>query len=188
VNGPSFHGGDSEAERFASLVGVHYEPLYRAAYRLTRSAHDAEDLVQEVCARAYPRLSELASLEKPRAWLMRVLYRLYIDSSRRYERGHVSPLAEDDRYVSGEPGPLEETDRALARRRLARAWQRLQPEQRVLLAMHDVEGHTLAEIQAATGLKEGTIKSRLHRARVRLGRLLQRDAGGFARVGAGEAE
>jgi DNA-directed RNA polymerase specialized sigma24 family protein len=43
-----------------------------------------------------------------------------------------------------------------------------------LLALHDVEGYTLVEIHSLTGLKEGTIKSRLHRARVRLGRLLQR--------------
>jgi RNA polymerase sigma-70 factor (ECF subfamily) len=51
----------------------------------------------------------------------------------------------------------------------------LNHEQRLLLALHDVEGHSLAEIHALTGIKDGTIKSRLHRARVRLGRLLQRD-------------
>jgi RNA polymerase sigma-70 factor (ECF subfamily) len=53
----------------------------------------------------------------------------------------------------------------------------MNPEQRLLLVLHDVEGYSLAEIQSLTGLKEGTIKSRLHRARVRLGRLLQRDQG-----------
>jgi RNA polymerase sigma-70 factor (ECF subfamily) len=51
----------------------------------------------------------------------------------------------------------------------------LNDEQRLLLALHDVEGYSLAEIHSLTGLKDGTIKSKLHRARVRLGRLLTRD-------------
>jgi DNA-directed RNA polymerase specialized sigma24 family protein len=42
--------------------------------------------------------------------------------------------------------------------------------------MHDVEGYSLAELRDLTGLKDGTLKSRLHRARVRLGKLLQREA------------
>jgi RNA polymerase sigma-70 factor (ECF subfamily) len=45
----------------------------------------------------------------------------------------------------------------------------------VLLALHDIEGYSLADLQEITGLKEGTLKSRLHRARVRLGKLLQRE-------------
>ena len=69
----------------------------------------------------------------------------------------------------------EEADRALYRWRIEDEWQHLNEEQRLLLALHDVEGYSLAEIHALTGLKDGTIKSKLHRARVRLGRLLQRD-------------
>ena len=169
------HGGDSEAGRFAKLVRQHYASLYRAAYRLTRSAADAEDLVQEVCTRAYPRFGEIEGLEQPRGWLFRVLYRLYIDSRRRYERTNVRAIADGEDFVSDEPGPAEEADRALDRFRLEVAWQHLNSEQRLLLALHDVEGYTLAEVQSLTGLKEGTIKSRLHRARVRLGRLLRRE-------------
>jgi RNA polymerase sigma factor (sigma-70 family) len=168
-------GGESESDRFASFIRQHYQALYRAAYRLTRSAVDAEDLVQEVCVRAYPRFAEVAGLEQPRGWLLRVLYRLFVDLRRRYERTHVRPINEDEEFVSAEPGPAEEADRALARWRVEAAWQHLNQEQRLLLALHDMEGHSLGEIHALTGIKEGTIKSRLHRARVRLGRLLQRD-------------
>ena len=79
-------GGGSGSDAFTTLVRQHYQTLYRAAYRLTRSAVDAEDLVQEVCARAYPRIGEITRLEQPRGWLLRVLYRLFIDLRRRYER------------------------------------------------------------------------------------------------------
>jgi RNA polymerase sigma factor (sigma-70 family) len=178
-------GGESESDRFATLVRQHYQALYGAAYRLTRSTADAEDLVQEVCVRAYPRLAEIELLEQPRGWLLRVLYRLFIDSRRRYERNHVRAIGDDEDFVGEEPGPPEEAERALQRWRVEEAWRHLSTEHRALLALHDIEGYTLDEIRSLTGLKEGTIKSRLHRARVKLGRLLQRGecAGPRARAG-----
>jgi RNA polymerase sigma factor (sigma-70 family) len=164
----------SDSDRFAELVEPHYPALYRVAYRLTRSTHDAEDLAQETCVRAFSRLDVLERLELPRGWLLRVLYRLFVDASRRYERKHVDSLdGFDDVLVSEQPGPAEEADRALDRERLDIAWRYLDEEQQALLALHDIEGHSLAELREITGLKEGTLKSRLHRARVRLGKLLQ---------------
>jgi len=169
------HGGESEQERFATLIRQHYRVLYRAAYRLTRSVVDAEDLVQEVCVRAYPRLREIEGLDQPRSWLLRVLYRLFVDLHRRYERTNVRAIGEEEEFASAEPSPPEEAERALDRWRIEDAWRHLNKEQRLLLVLHDVEGYSLAEIHSLTGMKDGTIKSRLHRARVRLGRLLQRD-------------
>lgn len=167
----------SAVERFAALVEPHYEVLYRAAYRLTRSSHDAEDLAQEVCVRAYPRLADLELLDQPRAWLLRVMYRVFVDWTRRYERTHVESMETVDlsAHESPEPGPAELVDLLLDGRHLDSAWLKLDREQRGLLAMHDVEGYTLAELRGITGLKEGTLKSRLHRARVRLGKLLRRE-------------
>jgi RNA polymerase sigma-70 factor (ECF subfamily) len=170
-------GGVSAAQRFETLVRPHYGVVYRAAYRLTRSIHDAEDLVQEVCVRAYPRLEELSGLDNVRGWLLCVMQRLYIDGVRRYERSHVEAFdaALEETLVSDVPGVVEQVDAVLRRQRLDRAWQRLAREQRVLLALHDIEGYSLAELTEITGLKEGTLKSRLHRARVKLGKLLQRE-------------
>jgi RNA polymerase sigma factor (sigma-70 family) len=172
-------GGKSSRERFETLVRPHYMTLYRIAYRLTRSSHDAEDLVQEVCVRAYGRLDEMAGLDNPRAWLICVLRRLFIDQTRRYERANVDSLetVDADRLVSDLPGLLEEAEQAARRQWLDRAWRRLDPEQRSLLALHDVEGYSLAEINEITGLKQGTLKSRLHRARVKLGRYLRHEEG-----------
>lgn len=170
-------GRKSAAERFEALMRQHYEPLYRVAYRFTRSVPDSEDLVQEVCVRAFPRLADLEALDQPRHWLMRVLYRLVIDASRRYERRNVDSLelVDASALASHERGPADEADAARNRELLDRAWQHLDGDQRMLLSMHDIEGYTLAELHAATGLKEGTLKSRLHRARVRLGKLLRHE-------------
>ena len=183
-------GGRSAAQRFEALVRPHYAVLYRTAYRLTRSVHDAEDLVQEVCVRAYPRLDELAQLDNPRAWLTCVMQRVFIDSTRRYERSHVESLetTRQESLVSEAPGLAEQTDEAQKSRRLDQAWQRLDKDQRALLALHDIEGYSLAELTDMTGLKEGTLKSRLHRARVKLGKLLRyEEMAAVARAEAGAA-
>jgi RNA polymerase sigma-70 factor (ECF subfamily) len=170
-------GGRSAAQRFEALVRPHYTVLYRTAYRLTRSVHDAEDLVQEVCVRVYPRLDELAQLDNPRAWLLCVMQRMFIDLTRRYERAHVESIetTRQESLVSQAPGLAEQTDEALQSRRLDQAWRRLDRDQRALLALHDIEGYSLAELTEMTGLKEGTLKSRLHRARVKLGKLLRHE-------------
>ncbi len=168
-------GGKPTVERFEALIGRHYALLYRTAYRFTRSVHDAEDLVQEVCVRAYARLDELERLEQPHSWLLCVMRRLFIDQLRRFDRKHVESIEVHDSagFVAEEPGPSEQTESALWERKLDRAWKRLGEDQRALLALHDVEGYTLAEMMEMTGLKEGTLKSRLHRARSRLGKLLR---------------
>ncbi len=169
-------GGKPDTERFEALIGRHYALLYRAAYRFTRSVHDAEDLVQEVCVRAFPRLDELETLDQPHSWLLCVMRRLFIDQQRRFDRSHVDSMESHDAsvFASDAPGPVEEVEKALRARQLDQAWRGLDRDQRALLALHDVEGYSLAEITSMTGLKEGTLKSRLHRARVKLGKLIER--------------
>lgn len=170
----------ARADRFAAFIAPHYDVLFRTAYRFTRSVEDAEDLVQEVCVRAYPELERLVGLERPRAWLIHVMRRLFIDQTRRYERRHVESMdaREGEPYASELPGPLERTERALESEQLERAWRHLDRDQQSLLALHEVEGYSLAELAEFTGMKQGTLKSRLHRARVKLGRLLAREQGG----------
>lgn len=168
-------GGRGSAQRFEALIRSHYGVLFRMAFRLTRSVPDAEDLVQEVCVRAYPRLEEILELEQPRAWFILVMRRIFIDGTRRYERVNVQSLetTDQDSLASDLAGPAEEAERSSEGERLDRAWRRLDKDQRGLLALHDIEGYSLAELVQMTGIKEGTLKSRLHRARVKLGRLLK---------------
>lgn len=171
-------GQRSQANPFESLLRPHYDMLYRLAFYWTRSAEDAEDLVQDVCVRALPRLAELESLDKPESWLTRVMYRRFIDLTRRHERRRVEPL--DDAKLSvlcaDTPTPDESAERDELSARLDRAWQRIDREKRTLVAMHDLEGYTLAELTEMTGIKEGTLKSRLHRTRAQLGRMLEAEA------------
>jgi len=168
-------GSGGYHRQFESLVRSNYDTLYRVAYRFTRSEQDAEDLVQETLARAYRNIEKVVGLNNPRTWLLCVERRLFIDQTRRHDWHNVSSLEEanEREMSSSEPGPAEATEAEMIAQRIEKSWQKLGKEESSLLALHDIEGYSLSELQEITGLKIGTLKSRLHRARVKLGRLLR---------------
>lgn len=149
---------------------------------MTLSAHDAEDLVQDVCVKAFERLEEFETIEYPRAWLLKMMYNRFIDNKRRTSRSPVDIA--DTGAASDEPEllaasnikPDELVDREQNVERVLRAMQCLDADHCALVAMHDVEGLSIDELCKMTGMPAGTIKSRLHRTRVKLGRLLSNDA------------
>jgi RNA polymerase sigma-70 factor, ECF subfamily len=164
-------------QRFASLVQPHFAALYRAAMRLTRRRADAEDLVQEVCLRACSRLDDLGAVTSSRAWLMRALYHLFIDATRRKRRQSSISLPGDDAAgapPSEEAGPERLAEAGRMHERLAAVWERLDAEQRALLSLH-AEGHDLEELAAIFAVNKNALSARLHRARQRLAKLLAAD-------------
>lgn len=183
-SGVSFAARRAQA-RFEELLRPHLDHLYRLAYRFTGTADRAEDLIQDLLVRVYPRCEELAHLDKPRPWLARVLYRLFVDQRRRETRAPVvsmnaGPISEegDESGEPGEwmadsaPGPEMELEMKLDRERLLQAWEALNPDHRALIALFEVEGYTLEELEEMLEVNRGTLKSRLHRARAQLTQLL----------------
>jgi RNA polymerase sigma-70 factor (ECF subfamily) len=172
----------SDAVEFERLLREHVPALYRSAYRWTGAVDRAEDLVQQLLVRLYPRLAELRALDQLRPWALRVMYRIFVDQLRRERASPVQfgadPVAsddlpaEDDAWVDPGPGPPELTDREVTQERLLRAWERLGEEHRMVLSMHDIEDYTLPELARIMDIPLGTLKSRLHRARARLRELL----------------
>lgn len=156
----------------------HFDALYGAARRMTLSIDDAEDLVQETCIKAYERLEELANLEFPRAWLLRVMYHQFVDDFRRAGRTPVdrsqtgTESGEPDELASGTEGPEEIVDRTQKVERILYAMQLLSGNQCALVAMHDIEDISVEELSELTGMPQSTVRSQLHRTRKKLGRLL----------------
>ena len=168
-------------ERFEAVVKPHFEALYGAARRMTLSYHDAEDLVQEVCIKAFAHVDRLEAMEFPLAWLLKVMYNVFVDGKRREARSAIDEAAgqdcgELDDVDSGEASQDELIDRSQNIERVLNAMRFLDPDQCALVAMHDIEGVSVAELSSLTGLPAGTIKSQLHRTRRKLGRLLSNDA------------
>ena len=166
-------------EAFAELVRPHLSKLYRLAYRLTGSQHDAEDLVQDVLVKVYARRDELTSIRELSPWLGRVIYNQFIDDKRRYGRTPLKLVGSDadveDLAATENGSPANAASLAEARGRIIEALEKITEEQRVVLVLHDVEGYKFKEIHELTGVPVGTLKSRLSRARARLRVLLEKD-------------
>lgn len=159
--------------QFEALLRPHLERLYRLAFRFTGSREDAEDLVQELCVRVFPKLAQLQTLDQPGPWLARALHNLFVDEVRRQGHSPVEAVDELPEVASDDPGPEDQVLRELTLERLEAALARLSPEQRAVVAWHDIEGYTLEELANSRDLPLGTLKSRLHRGREALKRLLR---------------
>src|SRR5215510_12241351 len=88
---------------FDDLMRPQVEYLYRLAWRFTANVADAEDLVQDVLLKLFPRTQEMLAIQKLRLWLARVLYHQYVDSVRQRARSPALVVVESDE----EDNPLD---------------------------------------------------------------------------------
>ncbi len=172
---------DRAQQTFEKLVRPHFDRLYRLAWRLAGSKAEAEDLFQEVLIKAFGKLDDLVEIDSPGPWLCRVMYNLFIDERRRYSRQRMRVVGEGELGAEGLAAFAGNEDVEADQQRFERlqlldkAILQLSDEHRVVVLLHDTEGYKLKEIQELMGLAEGTVKSRLHRARARLREILEDD-------------
>ncbi|MFZ5758932.1 MAG: RNA polymerase sigma factor [Thermodesulfobacteriota bacterium] len=169
---------------FETILSTHLTKLHRVAYRLTRRAEDAEDLVHDVIVKLYPKRDEICRLEKPGPWLVKVLYRTFIDQRRRAGRSPLSLVLHEndndgstllDQVATEENNPERLSENSQLRDKLLAAIHSLNPDQQHLCILHDMEGYTLAELEEILETPIGTLKSRLHRARANLRKFLEQE-------------
>ena len=174
-------------QQLLALVGPHLATLYRVAWRLVRNATDAQDLVQDTCVAACNNLAALAAADSPLRWLLRVQQNRFIDEHRRRGRSPLVSVEETDEaaeVASDLPDPERIVQQFQDLKQLEQAFLQLDPVQRVLLALR-AEEYELAEIEAVTGMSRSVLSVRLHRARLRLARILadmHREAGGIRHI------
>ena len=181
---PFFNRSASQGQRFDALVRPHAAALYRFAFRLLRDRADAEDLVQDVLVKLYPRTGEIADIRDLKPWLLRVVYHQFVDMLRKRRR---SAVTVSDMNALELVDPAQEPDHRLgvARdvQRIRDAVGRLNRDQQLLVGLHLIDGHTLEEIADVLDVPLGTLKSRLHRTRAQLKKNLQPEPfGPFERV------
>jgi len=145
--------------------------IYNLAARMAGNPADAEELVQEVFMLAYRKLDGFKGESALGTWLYRIAVNLCVDHlrSRQTRMGRVTDPLEDDEgqlrpIASGPPAEPQ----AVARLDLDRAIEKLPASYRAAFVLHDVEGLEHREVGALLGIAEGTSKSLLHKARMRL--------------------
>jgi RNA polymerase sigma-70 factor (ECF subfamily) len=160
--------GDQEA--FAAVIR-HYDPGLRAlAYRLLGDPHRMDDALQEAYVKACRALPRFRGDSKLGTWLYRIAYNACLDELGRSRRVAHLPLDEhrEQPGLSSDPG-----DVAARRHDLATALAALPLEERAAVLLVDAQGFDYREAARVLGVPEGTIGSRLSRARVTLRRALE---------------
>ncbi|MDR3201862.1 MAG: RNA polymerase sigma factor SigE [Bifidobacteriaceae bacterium] len=151
-----------------AIVRANGARVYGLAYRLTGNVHDAEDLTQETFVRVF---RSMASYQPGSfdGWIHRITVNLFLDMVRRSSRLHIAPLGEEAARLSDR---MASPERQFEFRNLDTdvqdALDCLTPEFRVAVVLCDIEGFTYEEIAGTLGVKIGTVRSRIHRARTQL--------------------
>lgn len=151
----------TQSNRLEDVIPAYENTLYRAALAILGDPQEAEDVVQEAFLRLWEKDPEFESPAHQRSWLLKVTVNGCKSRLRAPWRRRTAPLLES--YPAADP---EE-------QAVLEVIQSLPPKDRAALHLYYYEGYQTAEIAAMTGWREGTVRSRLARARDKLRELLK---------------
>lgn len=176
---------DRDERAFRELLELHRDRVYNITFRMLGNRAEAEDVAQEVFISVFKTIDHFREESKFSTWLYRVAVNhcknriKYL--ARRHDRDR-DELDENTQHangaVTGMPVRAAQPDRALEGAQMERLLQEaignLDDDHRIVVVLRDVEDLSIEEICEITGLPDGTVKSRLHRARLALRKKLQR--------------
>jgi RNA polymerase sigma-70 factor (ECF subfamily) len=165
---------------FGLLVRRYQDRLYHSVYRLVDNPDDALDVVQDAFLSAFQNLGHFKGDSLFFTWLYRIAVNTAISLKRKQRlavsiTGRNGEAAIDPLDPSEVNQPGHALEQAEQERRIQQALSRLSPEHRAVLVMKDIEGQKYETMAEVLGVPIGTIRSRLHRARMELRELLSQD-------------
>jgi len=166
---------NGELGAFEELYRQHSGRLFSLAVRMLGNQADAEDQLQEIFLSAHRKLESFRGESALGTWLYRLAMNQLLDYVRsRAARTGALTDGLDDATVLADAGGHRLADRAIERIDLERALAELPDGCRAAFLLHDVEGLEHKEVSDVLGIAEGTSKSQVHKARLRLRGLLRR--------------
>ena len=162
-----------ELGAFEELYKAHAGRLYSLVIRMVGNPADADDLLQEIFLSAHRKLEGFRGDSSLGTWLYRLATNQCLDflRSRATKAGHVTDTLEDEPHLF-DGGSRALAERTVAKMDLERAVAQLPQGCRAAFLLHDVQGLEHGEVADALGIAEGTSKSQVHKARLRLRALL----------------
>ena len=166
-----------ELSAFEELVTRYEKRVYAIALRSSGSPEDAADITQEVFLRAWRSMKDFRGDSGFATWLFRITMNICVDHARhRQAQPQTTTLTtEDDEerpIQDTAPTPEEQLDNRELGRELAAALDEVSDEHRRIVLLRDVSGMSYTEIAEILEVSEGTVKSRLSRARIALRKIL----------------
>jgi len=179
---------DHDERAFRELIEAHRDRVYNITFRMLGNRAEAEDIAQEVFITVFKTIDTFREESKFSTWLYRVAVNHCKNRIKYLARRHDRDRDELDETTTssgvngtiGGPMPVSPhaaIESAQTEKLLQDAIASLDEEQRTVVVLRDVEDLSIEEIRDITGLPDGTIKSRLHRARLVLRKRLQRHVG-----------
>ena len=179
---------DHDERAFRELIEAHRDRVYNITFRMLGNRAEAEDIAQEVFITVFKTIDTFREESKFSTWLYRVTVNHCKNRIKYLARRHDRDRDELDETTTssgvngtiGGPMPVSPhaaIESAQTEKLLQDAIASLDEEQRTVVVLRDVEDLSIEEIRDITGLPDGTIKSRLHRARLVLRKRLQRHVG-----------
>ena len=166
--------GDESA--FGELIDRHADRLFRLACRMVGSAADAEDVVQETLMGAFEHMGRFGGRSTVRPWLTRILMRQAARCHRRRSRRKSVPFEEagpDRSLAVGKEQSVSPVDEVGRRLDVEAALRKLSPQHRAVVVLREFEGMSYDEMAAVLRVPQGTVESRLYRARRELKTILR---------------
>ena len=178
-------GDFHHAGAFRELLESHRDRVYNITYRMLGNRAEAEDVAQEVFITVFKTIDSFREESKFSTWLYRVTVNHCKNRIKYLARRHDRDRDELDETSHSANGAImnvqlrtPQPDRALEGAQmegiLQKAIEALDDDHRIVVVLRDVEDLSIEEICEITGLPDGTVKSRLHRARLALRKKLQR--------------
>jgi len=166
-----------QSTRFEELVLAYQNRLFAAMLAVLGNRQDAEDVTQEAFTKAFLKLDAFQAKSSFFTWLHRIAFNLAIDLRRRDARsrnlGKVSLETAGDALRSTEPLPPVTTEQNETHQRIYAALAMIDPERRSVITLRDLQGMDYSEIAQVLEIPIGTVRSRLHRARIELKDILR---------------
>ncbi len=172
-----------DADAFALLLKKSERTVYNLAYRMCGNEEDALDISQEAYLRAWKSLSRFEGTCSFASWMYTLTRNVCIDHAKKEQKLKTAPLTYEDQDGDESDIPLPDTEgeqpehvyEKKERAEAVRAAIAKLPElQREVLMLYDIEGFSYSEISGMLCIDEGTVKSRLWRARKNIKKLFEK--------------
>lgn len=162
-----------QSSKFEVLVGNYQQRIYATVFGMLGNRHDAEDVTQETFLTAFRKLDQFERRSSFYTWLHRIAFNAAIDLQRRKKRTtrHVGGAEMIDSSESTDQRIESPASIAMAKETVSQvqmALARLDAERRNIIVLRDLQGIDYAEIASILDIPVGTVRSRLHRARIEL--------------------
>ncbi|MCG6552748.1 MAG: sigma-70 family RNA polymerase sigma factor [Candidatus Magnetominusculus sp. LBB02] len=158
--------GDCDA--FDALILLYKDKIYNLCYRFLGVAADAEDAAQDCFMKAYTSINQFRFQSSFSTWLYRIAVNTCKNRLKSFSWRNIARLfagEEPPEISDSRPLPDKQIEKAELSKAVEKAIAGLPAEQRIVVVLRDIEGLSYEEISDVTGLNQGTVKSKLSRAR-----------------------